>query len=807
MSMMMMMKSAYQSAAAPPWRNVCEKSEISSSSSDDDDDGGSEETRSDSSDDDSGRITACTPAKRRKLWWNPVTPEADCCPDSIVEYLNTPLSKRRISGELNMKVKKHLSYSGWAIESLRTQNGNRMRYVSPDGKIYMSLTQICHQLNPNVEECVSVTVADRTVKPNPNVEECVSVPVVGHTENPNPNDEECVVSVVDCMAKPKACRELYASSPCKATVEDSDHGEDPQAISDYMFLCKIKSVNPKTRALKAEAKFKAMNHLVHCKWELFKSPKKDKLEYRYKAPNGKVFYSLFTACEWYARETNVGGLKTLGSVAGSNDKEKDDEEVVFGVGKYRKKLKFCLDESKTSLIRDSSQSQTSKLVSCKSKKGNILSRLVESNVIPLEAKVQYRKKDGSVLKDGRITSDGILCDCCQQVYGLSSFEAHAGSTNHRPSAFTFLEDGRSIAECQLQEKQNGNLKHSNFIEHDIICSVCHDGGELLLCDKCPSAFHTGCLGLEEVPPGDWFCASCCCGICHQGGFHENENHQFTDNSYLCCYQCQCQYHVGCVKSRGLLKLDSPPPGKWFCNYKCQQIFSGLVQLSGKPIPVESVNLLTWTLLDSRDDKRYSKLRAALDVMHECFEPIREYLTQSDVVEDVIYNKRNAKLRRLNFQGFYTAILEKNDEIVTVATVRVHGEKAAEIPFVATSFKHRGLGMCRILMNQLEKKLSELGVQRIIVQAIPAAKNTWTSSFGFSAMTKAERLNLSDCTFVNFYGTDMCQKLLRNDTSTGSNEVDGICPVSLASQPEEIHSSAGLEDQTRDEIISSLLGFK
>lgn len=37
-----------------------------------------------------------------------------------------------------------------------------------------------------------------------------------------------------------------------------------------------------------------------------------------------------------------------------------------------------------------------------------------------------------------------------------------------------------------------------------------------------------------------------------------------------------------------------------------------------------------------------------------------------------------------------------------ACSRIFGEKAAEIPLVGTRFNYRQLGMCRILMNELEK---------------------------------------------------------------------------------------------------------
>lgn len=62
--------------------------------------------------------------------------------------------------------------------------------------------------------------------------------------------------------------------------------------------------------------------------------------------------------------------------------------------------------------------------------------------------------------------------------------------------------------------------------------------------------------------------------------------------------------------------------------------------------------MTWTLVkyiksdssnhDASDDESlveiYSRLNVALSVMHECFEPVKEPSTRSDLVEDVIFSR-------------------------------------------------------------------------------------------------------------------------------------------------------------------------
>ncbi|KAJ1446626.1 hypothetical protein M885DRAFT_236683 [Pelagophyceae sp. CCMP2097] len=55
------------------------------------------------------------------------------------------------------------------------------------------------------------------------------------------------------------------------------------------------------------------------------------------------------------------------------------------------------------------------------------------------------------------------------------------------------------------------LDKEDYIEdadHEQICAICFDGGELVLCDACPRVFHRACAKLIHVPAGEWICPRC-----------------------------------------------------------------------------------------------------------------------------------------------------------------------------------------------------------------------------------------------------------------------------------------------------------
>lgn len=80
-----------------------------------------------------------------------------------------------------------------------------------------------------------------------------------------------------------------------------------------------------------------------------------------------------------------------------------------------------------------------------------------------------------------------------------------------------------------------------------------------------------------------------------------------------------------------------------------QIFFGLQNFLGKTIPVGVPNL-TWTLMKHAKPGSSNiegipdiieKLNLAVQVMHEGFQPLKEIRTGKDLVEDTIFNRRQA----------------------------------------------------------------------------------------------------------------------------------------------------------------------
>ncbi|KAI3878488.1 hypothetical protein MKX03_007268 [Papaver bracteatum] len=757
-----------------------------------------------------------------KLMWLPVgtdvIPEAKYFPEALEKYLKPDLVKVKNNDsrvrDLRLKARMHLSYMGWTIDYRMRPNGERsdLRYISPEGgtPLYSLRCACLRAIKFPRRQKVPLSMICREDKG------CASTPVLSlkpetlYSDNFESDKTPHTRRKLNVHVEPEYC---------------------PQAVRDYMngYQCNERRLRHAKNVNHLREKVK--KHLSAEGWTFSLHFLKDnRRDFRYISPSSSVSYkSLVAACKGYVKEvaefmSPFSHDKFISTImhpevlricytkpSGSSRQPKVNPEVCIIQEKRsrdeqlkRKRNSYSPLSEETSMKTKVSRNHAPRsskrarhLVVPRSghcSPRTILNWLIENDVVLPRAKVRYLSvRDDSAIGLGKINPNGIQCSCCRNVFGLYKFGLHVGSCYTPPSARIYLEDGRSLLDCQkqLQEKCSNIYAKKRDLVHkanDEICSICHHGGTLLLCDQCPSSFHLNCLGLEDVPVGNWFCPSCRCRICGQQSKLDCDSEEHpTEEKVLRCDQCNHEYHVECVRERGLSNLyRNNQNSNWFCSIGCAKIYAGLHKLLGESVPVGKDNL-SWTILKSTKDARQpsvtseievavecqSKLNVALAIMHECFEPIKDM--RRDLIEDVIFNK-TSDLNRLNFWGFYTVILEREDELISVAAVRIHDEKFAEVPLVCTRVQHRMQGMCRTLFNVLEEKLSQLEVERVILPAIPQVLQTWTTSFGFSSLTNSERLEFLHYTFLDFQDTRICQKFLRtssvsmNPTAEVANEL-------------------------------------
>merc|ERR1712039_62352 len=160
--------------------------------------------------------------------------------------------------------------------------------------------------------------------------------------------------------------------------------------------------------------------------------------------------------------------------------------------------------------------------------------------------------------------------------------------------------GKAKMKIGSKNKKKGKKKvPAEEIEHQEYCEVCGQGGEIILCDYCPKAYHLVCLDpeLDEPPEGKWACPSCekngppvaeadeddehmeFCRVCKEGV------------ELLCCANCPSAYHLACCDP----PLTEVPEEGWIC-----------ARCACEPLPGKVEKILTWRWKEDEAAKEKEK---------------------------------------------------------------------------------------------------------------------------------------------------------------------------------------------------------
>ncbi|KAK1428302.1 hypothetical protein QVD17_17133 [Tagetes erecta] len=319
----------------------------------------------------------------------------------------------------------------------------------------------------------------------------------------------------------------------------------------------------------------------------------------------------------------------------------------------------------------------------------------------------------------------------------------------------------------IENKRTTSSKKSSTQEsiYDDVCNLCSDGGHLLLCDSCPSAFHTSCLQMQNLPLGQWHCVYCVCKFC---GTFQRRGELISEMT---------KFHKSCV-GRNALNIDLD--GQSFCGKECHEIYERLQRYMG--FKIDLGDGFSCTLVRRYDlgphstsfrRRCNSKLANALKIMNECFEPSIDRVTQENMINNIVYNKGSI-FRRLDYSSFFTAILEKDGNMVSAASIRIHANKLAEMPYIGTRFMHRHGGMCRRLLDSIETILGDLGVQKLVIPAASEVLPMWTNAFGYKSLRESTKEIMKSMSIVIFPGIQMLQKCVEK-------KGDNLCQIKVLSQ--------------------------
>ncbi|WCJ37446.1 Acyl-CoA N-acyltransferase with RING/FYVE/PHD-type zinc finger protein [Euphorbia peplus] len=387
-----------------------------------------------------------------------------------------------------------------------------------------------------------------------------------------------------------------------------------------------------------------------------------------------------------------------------------------------------------------------------------------------------------VKKQGKARKEGVLCECCNTLMTVSKFEFHARGVTERPYEKIFtIRSNTSLLKHLLnllnKEERTGRSQYNKVVpkpgaedDKDDTCQVCADGGDLLCCEKCPSTFHLTCTEMMVVPKEKWYCSHCKCKYC---GDRSNSQDNFA------CLQCFKTTHLQCYRTREVVDLNEDSFGL-YCSSTCKEVAAKLRSMIGVKNPIRKG--YSWSLIrrmeayELEDDHKRmvinSKIALAVEVLNESFMTNIDRHTGINILESVV-NTRGSNFPRMDFDGFYTLILQKKEAIISATTLRMHGNELAEMPFITTRKKYRMKGMSRMTFKAITYVLGCIGIKHLIIPAIEEVAEMWQTKYGFVPVDDEMMKKVQNYNTLMFPGAIRLQKTLSGNSAGMEIDRDAV----------------------------------
>ncbi|KAK8383263.1 hypothetical protein O3P69_011625 [Scylla paramamosain] len=242
----------------------------------------------------------------------------------------------------------------------------------------------------------------------------------------------------------------------------------------------------------------------------------------------------------------------------------------------------------------------------------------------LKIKLGKRKKDTSVSleDDSSQDSDAEFEQMLAEAEDMNKAEDEAEqTTGPKKSKKTKIGNkNRRRKRMKAKDEDGYETDHQSPPNQDY-CEVCQQGGEIILCDTCPKAYHLVCLEpeLEEAPEGKWSCPTC-----EAEGVKEEDEHleyckvckvsnEKDGGELLCCDSCVNAYHTYCLSP----PLFEVPDGEWTCQ-RC----------ACEPLPGRVQKILFWRFVDPpKPPENWKEIVGESKVEKYQFKSLREFLVK------------------------------------------------------------------------------------------------------------------------------------------------------------------------------------